>query len=99
MHRIMTVDGCKEVGEVGKERVFLDRRRSSFILRNKFRRNKRNTIKSFYKKFVEELKQSKPSKYFQMLKKLGGTEQRTSGKIEIECLKDMTDQEGAPMGH
>ena len=64
-------------------------------LRNKFRRNKRNTIKSFYKNFVEELKQSKPSKYFQMLKKLGGTEQRISGKIEIECLKDKTDQEGA----
>ena len=38
MHRIMTVDGCKEVGEVGKEQTFLDRRRSSFILRNKFRR-------------------------------------------------------------
>ena len=33
----MTVDGCKEVSEVGKEQAFLDRRRSSFILRNKFR--------------------------------------------------------------
>ena len=64
-------------------------------LRNQFRRNKRKAIKSFYKHFVEELKQTKPSKYFQMLKKLGGMEQRINGKLEIECLKDMTDQEGA----
>jgi len=34
----MTADECKEVGEVGKEEAFLDQRRSSFILRNKFRR-------------------------------------------------------------
>lgn len=34
----MTADSCKEVGEIDEEQAFLDRRRSSFILRNKFRR-------------------------------------------------------------
>ena len=35
-------------------------------LRNVFRRRKRESIKMFYKNFVEELKVSKPSRYFQM---------------------------------
>ena len=30
-----------------------------------------------------------------MLKKLGGEQQKVSGKLEIECLKDKSDQEGA----
>jgi lipopolysaccharide transport system permease protein len=38
MHRRMTVDGCEEVREISKEQTFLDQRRSSFILRNKFRK-------------------------------------------------------------
>ena len=64
-------------------------------LRKNFRRRKRESVKMFYKNFVEELKVSKPSRYFQMLKKLGGEQQKVSGKLEIECLKDKSDQEGA----
>ena len=30
-----------------------------------------------------------------MLKKLGGEQQKVSGKLEIECLKDKSDQDGA----
>ena len=33
----MTEDEYKEVGEIDKEQIFLDQRRSAFILRNKFR--------------------------------------------------------------
>ncbi len=38
LHRKMTVEGCVEIGEASSESIFLDKRRSSFILRNKFRR-------------------------------------------------------------
>jgi len=38
MYRRMTVNGCEEVEEAGEEQSFLDQRRSSFILRNKFRK-------------------------------------------------------------
>ncbi len=37
MNRIMTKDEYREVGEIDEEQIFLDQRRSAFILRNKFR--------------------------------------------------------------
>ena len=61
----------------------------------KFRRMKKANIKSFYKKYVEELKTSQPGKWYQMLKKLGGIDQMDQNKIEIESLRGMSDRECA----
>ena len=61
----------------------------------KFRRLKRANIKSFYKKYVEEMKTTQPGKWYQMLKKLGGIEQMNRNNIEIESLKGMSDLECA----
>ena len=62
-------------------------------LKNKFRRQKRKSVKSFYANFVEELKESNPSKWFQMLKKLGGAEQRIKEKLVMESLRGLNDRE------
>ena len=86
--KLLLRQGQRELFKNGKSKKYKK-------LRNTFRKRKRESIKMFYKNFVEELKVSKPSRYFQMLKKLGGEQQKVSGKLEIECLKDKTDQEGA----
>ena len=57
----------------------------------KFGRLKRANIKSFYEKYVKEIKSSQPGKWYQMLKKLGGIEQMNRNNIEIESLKGMSD--------
>ena len=43
-------------------------------LRKRFRKIKRNTVQKFYSKFVNEMKSTNPSKWYQLAKKLG-TEQ------------------------
>jgi hypothetical protein len=62
-------------------------------LKSKFRTQKRKSVKSFYSNFVKELKTSKPSNWFGMVKKLGGLEGRVKGKVAVESLKGLTDQQ------
>ena len=62
---------------------------------SKFRRLKRSQIKKFTKNVVEEMKVTNSSKWYQMMKKLGGLDQMTRGKLEIECLEGLSDQECA----
>ena len=50
-------------------------------------------IKAFYKDFVEELKTSKPAKWYTMMKKLGGVDSKISEKVEVESLKGLTNKE------
>ena len=62
-------------------------------MKKKYRRLKRNTVKTFYKKFVEDLKESSPKEWYGMMKKLGGSDQKIQSKLVVESLKDLTDQE------
>ena len=62
-------------------------------LRRNFRRQKKKAVKSFYKNFVEDLKSSKPGNWFNMLKKLGGTESKVKERVQVESLEGLTDQE------
>ena len=54
-------------------------------LRSAFRRDKRLAVKSFYSKFVTELKTTDPSMYYKMAKRIGAGGQKNSGDIVIEC--------------
>ena len=64
-------------------------------LKNKFRRQKRRSIKTFYSKFVNELKSAQPGKWFQMAKRLGGGDQLNMGRLEIKCLEGKSDRDCA----
>jgi len=61
---------------------------------SKFRRIKRSKIKSNTKKIVNELKETAPGRWFQVMKKMGGVDQ-SAPRLEVEELKGLTDQECA----
>ena len=50
---------------------------------SKFRRLKRGQIKKFTTNVVKEMKVTNPSKWYQMMKKLGGLDQMARGRLEI----------------
>ena len=62
---------------------------------SKFRRLKRAKVKQFYRTFVEELKTTNPSKWYSMMKRLGGLDQMDRGKLQISSLEGLTDAECA----
>ena len=62
---------------------------------SKFRRLKRAKIKQYYKTFVKELKTTNPSKWYSMMKRLGGIYQMDRGKLQIRSLEGLTDLECA----
>ena len=59
-------------------------------LRSKFKKMKRQAIKSFYSNFVLNLKQSDPGKWYAMAKRIGATDQMNAGEIVVESLAGMT---------
>ena len=62
-------------------------------LRTAFRRAKRSAVKTFYSKFVSELKTTNPSMYYKMAKRIGAGGKKNSGDIVIECLEGLGEQE------
>ena len=56
---------------------------------------KRTRIKNFNVEFVKELKTTNPVKWYTMVKRLGGLDQMSRGRLEIESLEGLTDQECA----
>ena len=62
-------------------------------LKTKFKKLKRNTMKKFYNHFVTDLKETDPSKWFNMAKKIGAVNQKELDKVTVECLEDLDDQE------
>ena len=80
-----------------KQREFLKNRKSSKWrnLDRRFKKLKRSSIKNFYSKFVSDLKQSDPGKWYQMAKRLGSVDQMTDGQIQVNELADYSDQESA----
>ena len=61
----------------------------------KFRRLKRKRIKNFNVDFVNELKSTNPGKWYTMMKRLGGLDQMSRGKLEISSLERLSDKECA----
>ena len=72
------------------QREFYVRRKSNKYkkLKSKFKKMKRNAIKSFYADFVSELKQSDPGKWYAMAKRIGALDQMKEGEVRVESLSD-----------
>ena len=64
-------------------------------LKQKFKRLKRQTVKNFYSKFVTELKESNPSKWYSMAKRLGAEQNNKTGELSVECLKGLNNKQAA----
>ena len=64
-------------------------------MKRKFKKLKRNTIKSFYANFVSELKETNPAKWYSMAKRLGTEQSNRDNRLNVECLKGMDDKEAA----
>ena len=64
-------------------------------LKKEFKAKKKKAVRDFNYKFVNELKQTNPSRFYQMCKKIGLGDQMNSGDIKVECLKGLSDQECA----
>ena len=56
---------------------------------------KRKAIKSFYSKFVSELKLSDPGKWYKMAKQISAVDEMNSGKINVEELEGLDDKSSA----
>ena len=61
----------------------------------KFRKMKRRQIKMFYKDFIENLKTTNPSNWYSQMKKLGGLDMASRGKLKVESLVGLSDRECA----
>ena len=59
-----------------------------------FKAKKKRAVREFNSQFVNELKLTNPSRFYQMCKKIGLGDQM-SGEIKVECLKGLSDQECA----
>ena len=64
-------------------------------LRGKFRRKKRKAVKSFYSKFVTELKQTDPGAWYRMAKRIGAIDQMNGQDIVVEELEGLNNAESA----
>ena len=58
----------------------------------KFKRLKRARIENFNADFVKELKVTNPGKWYSMMKGLGGLDQMSCGRFEIESLTGLSDR-------
>ena len=64
-------------------------------LKRRFRRMKRKAIKSFHSNFVTELKQSNPSNWYKMAKKIGAIDQMNCGDVHVEQLDGLNNKQAA----
>ena len=62
-------------------------------LKTKFRNAKRKASKTFYPKFIQELKKTNPEQYFRMAKQVGASHDQRQSEIKIECLEMLSGQQ------
>ena len=81
------------------QREFFKRRKSKKWkkLKKKFKILKRKTIQKFYKNFVEDLKQTDPSKWYGMTKRIGAVNNMEHGDLIVEELVGVNDDESAEL--
>ena len=80
-----------------KREFFKNRKSKKWqFLRNKFKKKKRYIVKNFYQKFVNELKESDPSKWYSIAKRIGtDPNSKTDGSLVVDCLKGLSDSDSA----
>ena len=64
-------------------------------LKSKFKKMKRNAVKTFYSAFVSDLKLTDPGKWYQMAKKIGAIDQMSRGEVKVESLSELNNLEAA----
>ena len=62
-------------------------------LKAKFKKLKRKAMQKFYEHFVTDLKETNPSRWYNMAKKIGAVNQTDSERVNVECLDAIDDQE------
>ena len=79
------------------QREYFKHRRSMKYksLKRRYRRLKQKSIKNRLNSFVTELKQTAPSKWFSMAKKIGAVEDKDSGEVVVDSLKNLSNKEAA----
>ena len=56
-------------------------------LKSKFKRRKRKAVKLFYSKFVNELKDTDPGRWYKMAQRIGAVDQMNEGEVSLEQLE------------
>ena len=79
------------------QREFIKHRKSKKWrkLNKAYKKLKRKLIKSFYSKFVNDLKVTNPGKWYEMEKKIGAVDQMNGGDIKVEALEGLSNKQGA----
>ena len=60
-------------------------------MKTKFKKLKRKSIKKFYNHFVTDLKETNPSQWYSMAKKIGAVNQPEAKRVSVECLDNVDD--------
>ena len=79
------------------QREFIKHRKSKKHkkLKSKFKKLKRNTVKTLYSGFVSDLKVTNPGKWYHMAKKIGAVDKMSGGDIHVESLSNVDNAECA----
>ena len=79
------------------QREFFKHRQSNKCkkMKRKFKKEKRKAVKTFYSKFVDNLKLTEPGKWYKMAKQIGATDQTSGKDIFVEALEGMSNLEAA----
>ena len=64
-------------------------------LKSKFKKMKKNAIRSFYSDFVSELKCTNPGKWYSMAKRIGAVDQIMQGEVKVESLSNLNNFQSA----
>ena len=64
-------------------------------LKSKFKKKKRKAVKLFYSKFVNELKETDPGRWYKMAKQIGAVDQMNGGDLSVEELEGLSSKESA----
>ena len=100
MIKVSSLDKCWMTPELKQllrqvQREYFRKRKSQKwkVLKTKFKKLKRKTMKKFYNNFVTDLKETNPSKWYNIAKKIGAVNQKESERVPVECLENLDDQE------
>ena len=64
-------------------------------LKRKFKKLKKITVRKFYDSFVNDLKDTNPSKWYQMAKKIGAVNSSNDNDLKVDALAGLDDHESA----
>jgi hypothetical protein len=86
----------KQIHRAMKREFFKNRKSQKYKqLKSKFKKMKRQNLKSVYKNFVSNLKVTDPGKWYAMAKQIGAVTSNNGGDIQVESLSHLTNGESA----